>query len=52
MFYKQRLQATIFQPVEILEKYKQQPVKIKNILSNSAHIFHEKNYEKRQKLIE
>ena len=46
MFYKQRLKATIFQPVQFLIKYKQQPIKIKNILSNSTHLFSEKNCEK------
>ena len=38
MFYKQRLEATIFQPVDFLENYKQQPVDIRNKLSNDLLI--------------
>ena len=50
MLYKQRLLATIFQPVEFLENFKQQPVHIRKILSNDLHLSSWKTFEEKDKM--
>ena len=47
LFYKQRLWATVIATSWNFGKNKQQPVQIKNILSNSTHFFPKNAYQKR-----